>query len=127
MPDLPKNHALPQFKSTHVDEVSQWGQGRGGRPWERKRERVFVRDRYLCQSCKRRGLYTYVTLHGINHGICDHIVPIAEGGSDLLDNLQTLCQACSREKTQQESGRGKTVDDEWIDIPPFLRKQENPD
>jgi 5-methylcytosine-specific restriction enzyme A len=30
-------------------------------------------------------------------------VPIAEGGADTDDNLQTICQSCDVEKTQIES------------------------
>jgi 5-methylcytosine-specific restriction endonuclease McrA len=29
----------------------------------------------------------------------DHIVPLAKGGSDTLDNLQPCCRACNRAKS----------------------------
>jgi 5-methylcytosine-specific restriction protein A len=38
--------------------------------------------------------------------IRDHVVPLAEGGSDLESNTQGLCQACSDAKTQTEARRG---------------------
>jgi 5-methylcytosine-specific restriction endonuclease McrA len=37
----------------------------------------------------------------------DHIVPSAEGGTDDLDNLQTLCVPCHNTKTLQEAARGR--------------------
>lgn len=81
--------------------------GRGGRPWRRKREEIFERDGYQCQIHRRRGQVKLVTLHGPMAGVLDHIVPLAEGGSGDDSNLQTICQACDREKTQAESQRGR--------------------
>jgi len=83
------------------------GSGRGGRPWRRKREKIFERDGYLCQEHLRAGSVVVVTLHGRLSGICDHIVPLSEGGTDAERNLETLCQECSDIKTQAESLRGR--------------------
>ena len=49
---------------------------------------VLKRDRYRCQICKRPGGDLEV----------DHIVPVGQGGSDRMDNLQTACQDCNRGK-----------------------------
>lgn len=81
--------------------------GRGGRPWRRKRERIFERDGYLCQIHLRQGVEIIVTLHGAHAGVCDHKVPLSEGGTDDDENLQTICRACDKEKTQAESRRGR--------------------
>jgi hypothetical protein len=54
----------------------------------RKRFFVFKRDRYRCRICGRSGIELEV----------DHKVPVAQGGSDALDNLQTLCFDCNRGK-----------------------------
>lgn len=54
----------------------------------RKRFFVFKRDRYRCCICCRAGIELEV----------DHKVPVAQGGSDALDNLQTLCFDCNRGK-----------------------------
>ncbi len=54
----------------------------------RKRFFVFKRDRYRCRLCGRSGIELEV----------DHKVPVAQGGSDVLDNLQTLCFDCNRGK-----------------------------
>lgn len=54
----------------------------------RKRFFVLKRDLYRCRLCKATGVRLEV----------DHIVPVARGGTDSLDNLQTLCIACNRGK-----------------------------
>ncbi|WP_165744281.1 HNH endonuclease [Pseudoalteromonas sp. Z9A6] len=77
--------------------------GRGGRVWQRTREFIFHRDNFLCQICKSKGILISVELHGAYHGICDHMVPISQGGDDKLDNLQTICQTCDKNKTALES------------------------
>ncbi len=60
----------------------------------RLRHEVFKRDNYKCLECAKSKKET--TLH------CDHILPVAQGGSDELDNLQTLCQACNLAKTNRK-------------------------
>jgi len=83
--------------------------GRGGRPWRRKRERIFERDNYLCQIHLRRGELVTVELGGINAGVCDHVIAIAQGGSDGDENLQTICKFCDKAKTAAESKWGRGV------------------
>ncbi len=103
-------------KTTHAGpcpEREAWtkpvivGSGRGGRRWRRIREQVFERDGYLCQACRGLGIVTVVTLSGSLAGICDHIIPVSEGGSDADHNLQTLCKKCSDVKTVAEAKRGR--------------------
>lgn len=56
------------------------------------RHEVFKRDNYTCVECgakKSDG----ATLH------VDHIIPVSKGGSDELDNLQTLCSECNLNKS----------------------------
>lgn len=81
--------------------------GRGGRPWTRKREAVFKRDNFLCQICLHKGLLVPVDLHGDNAGICDHKVPLSQGGTDDESNLQTICKPCDKHKTAIESRKGR--------------------
>lgn len=83
------------------------GSGRGGRAWGRKRKRIFERDSFMCQRCLRKGRFVFVELHGPKHGILDHITALAEGGTDDDSNLETLCQACNKEKTAIESARAQ--------------------
>lgn len=54
----------------------------------RKRFLVFQRDRYQCQICRVAGVALVV----------DHVIPLHMGGSDLPDNLQTLCVPCNQGK-----------------------------
>lgn len=77
--------------------AEQWGSGRGGRPWRRIRDRILVRDRYTCQQCGRIGDDNQV----------DHIVNVAQGGTDDDSNLQTLCIPCHKAKTALESQAGR--------------------
>lgn len=37
----------------------------------------------------------------------DHIVPVAEGGTDDLSNFQAGCPPCHKAKTQAEAARGR--------------------
>lgn len=52
-----------------------------------KRRRIYERDANVCLRC---GTDTGLTL--------DHIVPIAKGGTNHDDNLQTLCGPCNNRK-----------------------------
>lgn len=54
----------------------------------RRRFFVFKRDRYRCRICGASGVELEL----------DHRVPVGQGGSDALDNLQTLCRECNRGK-----------------------------
>lgn len=58
----------------------------------RKRFFVLKRDRYGCRLCRASGVPLEV----------DHVVPVARGGSDALDNLQALCIPCNRGKRDSE-------------------------
>lgn len=113
MPVRPQRHkpsrtSTPRYQAVAVaPPATRWGSGRGGRPWRRKRERVFARDKYLCQIHLGQGHMVPVTLSGPRAGVCDHVVPEAEGGTDEESNLQTICQACSKAKTAIESARGR--------------------
>ena len=70
--------------------------------WRRLRRLVFERDGYQCVACGKRGRLE-----------CDHIVPISDGGTDDLANLQTLCRACHMAKTDREKGTSWQGKDEW--------------
>ena len=70
-----------------------------GWQWEQIRRRALVRDNYLCQYCRTEGVYTPAT-------DVDHRIPKTDGGTDHLDNLQSLCKNCHNEKTASE-GKSK--------------------
>jgi 5-methylcytosine-specific restriction endonuclease McrA len=56
----------------------------------RKRFFVMKRDHFACVKCGASG-------YGVKLEV-DHIVPFSKGGTDALDNLQTLCFNCNRGK-----------------------------
>lgn len=64
-----------------------------GAKWRKVRTLAMKRDNGLCQLCLP--IITKATE-------VDHIKPKAQGGTDALDNLQSLCKACHRAKTAQE-------------------------
>lgn len=90
--------ALPTLSSSQptLQRQDNYGQGRGGRPWRRLKRDVHVRDNWTCCQCQR------VTMNLE----CDHIVNKAQGGTDDMDNLQSLCQTCHQRKSQRESKQG---------------------
>lgn len=98
LPSLKPNR-LPSLQSNQptLTRSDNYGQGRGGRPWRRIKAQVHERDLYTCQQCGR------VTMELE----CDHIVNQAQGGTDDLNNLQSLCKDCHSKKTQTESKIGQ--------------------
>lgn len=65
-----------------------------GRPLDRARAALF-REQPFCAHCVR----AVATVR-------DHVVPLAEGGTDTRANTQALCDACHRQKTVAEANRG---------------------
>jgi len=80
-----------------------YGQGRGGRPWRRKRDAVLQRDGYLCQceQCQEGSRLPKVANE------VDHIVPLSQGGTDDPSNLRAINRECHRAKTAREA-HGRT-------------------
>ena len=70
-----------------------------------KRSRVLVRTVLAragrkCQQCGAEDEALEV----------DHILPLALGGEDKLDNLQALCPACHKRKTADDIRRMRKAD-----------------
>lgn len=54
------------------------------------RLRIFKRDGHKCKKC------------GAAHPLTvDHVIPVAEGGSNRDNNLQTLCRPCNQAKAAE--------------------------
>ena len=51
---------------------------------------VFQRDNFQCQSCGKSKPETALEV--------DHIIPLVNGGSNDISNLQCLCCRCNRQK-----------------------------
>ena len=72
------------------------------RSWRLLRMKTLHRDNFRCQNidCGKAGRLEV-----------DHIIPLAQGGRDDPDNLQTLCRSCHMEKTAQENTKPLTRDE----------------
>ncbi|MDU1061631.1 MAG: HNH endonuclease signature motif containing protein [Leclercia adecarboxylata] len=69
-----------------------------GSKWRKQRDAAFKRDRGLCQPCLKEGVATPATE-------VDHIIPLAHGGAETMDNLQCICTPHHRHKTAREHAR----------------------
>ncbi len=71
-----------------------------GRKLQTLRRRLFCAQPW-CRLClaKTPQRFTFATIR-------DHVVPLAEGGTDTDDNIQPLCIDCSDAKTANEATRG---------------------
>lgn len=83
---------------------SSWGSGPHvvkrirGRKLQRMRNRLFERSP-LCVLCEQEHRFTLATVR-------DHIIPLAEGGTEDPSNEQALCYMHNELKRQEEAKRG---------------------
>lgn len=73
-----------------------------GKGLQLMRARIFKRDNYLCQCSECKSLGRVRVAHEV-----DHVVPLAEGGTNDDANLRAINRDCHRRKTEQESLRGR--------------------
>jgi 5-methylcytosine-specific restriction enzyme A len=97
--DLPfKNqtfmHVVKQLRSKYFDEIT----GRIKFTKEFK-EMVLEKSKKKCAGCK-----CVLKKYEI-----DHIRPLANGGTNQIDNPQALCKACHQDKTANENEQGQYV------------------
>jgi 5-methylcytosine-specific restriction endonuclease McrA len=94
--------SLPHHRSPYCSRKCQW-KFHGHYFWDSARSYVLLRDRYTCQICHQRSRARQLDV--------DHIVEIAAGGAALeYSNLQTVCRACHRAKTQSFLKERRTLD-----------------
>jgi 5-methylcytosine-specific restriction enzyme A len=99
--DLPfKNqtfmHVVKQLRSKYFDKIT----GRIKFTKEFK-EMVLEKSKQKCAGCK-------CCLKAKKYDI-DHIRPLANGGTNQIDNLQALCKSCHQDKTANEHEQGQYV------------------
>lgn len=76
----------------------------------RVRFEVFKRDGFKCSYCGR------TAAHGAQLEV-DHVLPLAAGGTDDIENLTTSCWDCNHGKAAKllEEGTGPAVDQSAVD------------
>ena len=79
---------------------NQSAAGYGRRAWRLARQERLLLDNYQCQVCRR-------IVPGGRELHVDHIVPKSADGSDLMENLITLCRSCHSKKTVAEEQGGR--------------------
>lgn len=75
-----------------LPELDSYNFVRAGLWWS-----VLARDNWTCCSCGRSSKEEGITLE------VDHILPRSKGGSNDVDNLQTLCKKCNIGKSNKDS------------------------
>jgi 5-methylcytosine-specific restriction protein A len=88
---------VPGHRWNHTQTRHERGYGAA---WVKRRAAVLARDLHLCQPCLTHGRYKTATQ-------VDHITPKASGGTDDLDNLQSICTACHNDKTKAEAAEAQ--------------------
>jgi len=87
------------------------------------RPAVFRRDGFVCQLnidgvCQSPGRPLPADLLE-----ADHIIEVAHGGSDDLDNLRTVCKPCHRRRTALDAGMDAS-EQFFAPAPPRPRRRE---
>jgi 5-methylcytosine-specific restriction protein A len=91
---------ISELKQKHFDTVT-------ARHRFSKEERIDLYSKsQICQACEKK-----VTLATFE---LDHILALANGGTNELDNIQMLCKTCHQDKTksEKEDGYVKLIDTE---------------
>ena len=88
-----KDFICPMKPKSNKYKTSEADKFRWTKAWQRKREEVKRRDKFLCQICIRK-LYNTIKKYNYNDLEVHHIVPIKEDYELRLEdsNLITLCE-----------------------------------
>ena len=66
---------------------------------EKDRWTVLIRDHFRCVYCGYQA--TWLTAWGLSVA---HRTPVARGGPEAVENLQTVCKSCHRQKAERTEG-----------------------
>lgn len=81
------------WRCCSIECTQMWWKAYRAVCWSNVRLEAIKRDNNTCIKCKRKKSNMQV----------DHIRPVALGGDEWdLDNLQTLCNLCHKEKTKKD-------------------------
>lgn len=95
--DKKSNGSSHSTKAATSKKTNEWDSeihGRGivsGSSWDQTRKAVLNRDNYTCRSCRRKDNLTV-----------DHIVQLSQGGTNSMENMQTLCRYCHEKKDNRK-------------------------
>jgi hypothetical protein len=110
---------IPTFKPPWVNRKprqrvhrDQREAGYGRKAWKLARAQRLVMDDYQCQHCG-------AVVHGREAHV-DHVVSKADGGSDLMDNLRTLCRPCHARRTVTHEQGGSIRGGKWSSHPSWM-------
>jgi 5-methylcytosine-specific restriction endonuclease McrA len=74
------------------------------------RVKALNRDNFRCAFCGKSPATNVGTkLH------IDHIVPFSKGGTNAIDNLQTLCEECNLGKSNEELAAEDKINAQGLD------------
>lgn len=93
----PERYGVERDQPTSDKSTPDWESDTRTMVTGAQRFRILDRDDYKCVACGRTPEMDGVTLH------LDHIKPRSKGGTDVDDNLQTLCAECNIGKGNRSS------------------------
>jgi 5-methylcytosine-specific restriction protein A len=74
-----------------------------GRKGQQIRKRRLARTKGLCEHCLEQGRTRLAT-------IVNHKTPLAQGGEDVDENTENLCDRCDVEVTAQQFGKAAPIE-----------------
>ena len=96
------DHICPHRRSRQKSGDRQSDKFRNTKVWQKKRDEIKCRDRYLCQVCLK-DLYNTLSFLNYKNIEVHHIVPLEEDYSKRLD-VDNLISLCSMHHKMAERG-----------------------
>ena len=90
-------HAKTEQRRYNATERTSEAKKRYGYHWKKIRAK-FLNSHPFCEECRKNGRYVIATeVH--------HILPLARGGTNSIDNLMPLCKPCHSRISVQDGDR----------------------